>query len=243
MRILKNKYTLTSENSIDKLMEYIDTHHLPPRERLPSERKLSELLGVSRPALHQAIFELINLGVLAQTPSDEIIIAEPKVLRNMWKMRSFTKTMRALGLTPKNKVIYAGMTEATKEEASALNLTLGSPVFRLHRLRCLDGTPMVIEVAALPAKLFPRLLEHDFSRASLYSVLEEEYGTIPLTQEQEFLIDFPNPADMQLLGIDAKEPLIVQLGRTADQNGVIIEYSVSKTLGSRFEFESISVIE
>ena len=48
---------------------------------------------------------------------------------------------------------------------------------------------------------------------------------------------------MQLLGIDAKEPLIVQLGRTADQNGVIIEYSVSKTLGSRFEFESISVIE
>ncbi|MGP3698332.1 FadR/GntR family transcriptional regulator [Rhodobacter sp. NSM] len=49
---------------------------LRPGERLPSERDLSDRLGVSRPSLRDAIAELQQRGLLASRPGSGIFVAE-----------------------------------------------------------------------------------------------------------------------------------------------------------------------
>lgn len=49
---------------------------LRPGERLPSERELSDRLGVSRPSLREAIAELQGRGLLAAKPNAGIFVAD-----------------------------------------------------------------------------------------------------------------------------------------------------------------------
>ena len=49
---------------------------LRPGERLPSERELSERLGVSRPSLREAIADLQDRGLLATRASAGIYVAD-----------------------------------------------------------------------------------------------------------------------------------------------------------------------
>lgn len=49
---------------------------LRPSERLPSERELSERLGVSRPSLRDAVAELQERGLLSSRPGAGIFVAE-----------------------------------------------------------------------------------------------------------------------------------------------------------------------
>ena len=50
--------------AIERLKTLIGDGHVQPGERLPAERKLAELLGISRPALREATRALGLLGVL-----------------------------------------------------------------------------------------------------------------------------------------------------------------------------------
>jgi GntR family transcriptional regulator, transcriptional repressor for pyruvate dehydrogenase complex len=49
---------------------------LQPGERLPSERELSEKLGVSRPSLREAISELHQRGLLTSRPNAGVFVAD-----------------------------------------------------------------------------------------------------------------------------------------------------------------------
>ncbi|MGB5837618.1 MAG: GntR family transcriptional regulator, partial [Albidovulum sp.] len=49
---------------------------LRPGERLPSERELSDRLGVSRPSLREAVAELQEVGLLTSRAGAGIYVAE-----------------------------------------------------------------------------------------------------------------------------------------------------------------------
>lgn len=49
---------------------------LRPGERLPSERELSERLGVSRPSLREAVADLQSRGLLSSRPNSGIFVAD-----------------------------------------------------------------------------------------------------------------------------------------------------------------------
>lgn len=49
---------------------------LQPGDRLPSERELSEKLGVSRPSLREAVAELHERGLLSTRPNSGIFVAD-----------------------------------------------------------------------------------------------------------------------------------------------------------------------
>src|ERR1051326_5305184 len=54
----------TSEEIVARLREMIHRGDLRPGDRLPAERELAKLLGVSRPTLRAGIGSLAALGVL-----------------------------------------------------------------------------------------------------------------------------------------------------------------------------------
>src|SRR5215213_9307922 len=60
----EHRGTTTSEEVISRLREMIHNGELRPGDRLPPERDLAKLLGVSRPTLRAGIRTLAAVGVL-----------------------------------------------------------------------------------------------------------------------------------------------------------------------------------
>ena len=53
------------EQVMDKIMEHVAEHKLQPGDKIPTEKELVELFGVSRSTVREAICQLQNLGVLS----------------------------------------------------------------------------------------------------------------------------------------------------------------------------------
>ncbi len=65
-----------SNSVVQQIEKLILRGILQPGERLPSERELSEKLGVSRPSLREAISELQTRGLVASRPNAGIFVAD-----------------------------------------------------------------------------------------------------------------------------------------------------------------------
>lgn len=53
-----------SEATVNAIINYITHNHLKPGDRLPSERELASMFGVSRPAVREAAFALSTIGII-----------------------------------------------------------------------------------------------------------------------------------------------------------------------------------
>lgn len=68
-------------------------------DALPSERRLAEELGVSRPTLRQAIDGLVADGLLDRRHGSGTYVAEPRIAVSL-TMTSFTEDMLRRGMKP-----------------------------------------------------------------------------------------------------------------------------------------------
>ena len=69
LEVLSKSDNLEIQNTvIDKIRESINYKNLEPEDKLPSERMLSEKLGVSRGVIREAIQKLEFYGLLKSIP-------------------------------------------------------------------------------------------------------------------------------------------------------------------------------
>jgi len=131
------------------LRQLIEQGTLAVGEALPSERDLAAALDVSRVTVRKALQGLVRDGLLTQRRGAGNFVAVP-VEQPLSRLTSFSEDMRARGLTP--SVVWLERTQgvATPREAMALNLSPGTGVSRLHRLRRADDRPMAVELATVP---------------------------------------------------------------------------------------------
>ncbi|MCU4177674.1 FadR/GntR family transcriptional regulator [Carboxylicivirga sp. N1Y90] len=78
MELLENFKTIEVETPVDKIIRQIRgliiAGYLKPGDKLPSERKLSEKLGVGRTYIRDAIKKLEFLGILNTLPQSGVVI-------------------------------------------------------------------------------------------------------------------------------------------------------------------------
>ena len=67
--------TTATQQVIARLKEMIAAGHFNPGDKLPPERKLAELVGVSRPALREALQALSALRILNIRQGDGIYVS------------------------------------------------------------------------------------------------------------------------------------------------------------------------
>ncbi len=64
-----------TENVIKYVQTAIENHELLPGDRLPAERKLAEMLGVSRNVVRQSIQKLELYGIVTTLPQSGTFIS------------------------------------------------------------------------------------------------------------------------------------------------------------------------
>jgi GntR family transcriptional regulator len=146
-----------------------------PGEALPTERELTELFGVSRMTIRQAVSNLVHEGVLYRIPGKGAFVSK-EVIEKKLEIESFSDDMRKRGLVPGSKVIFFEKIDPDEEIRSKLQLSPEDKVYLLNRLRLANDEPMAIEYCYLPEKYFPNLIKFNMVQCSLYTIMKEEYS-------------------------------------------------------------------
>jgi DNA-binding GntR family transcriptional regulator len=151
----------------------IDEGALQPGMRLPPERELCQQLNISRMTLRKALNQLVEDGVLNSSHGRGWYVAKAPAAEREWpsNLESFSETAARMGLTASSRVLAAEARPANLDEAEDLGIAPGTPLFRLERVRLLDGVPIALDLTRIAASLVPDLGEHDFSTESFYDSL------------------------------------------------------------------------
>jgi GntR family transcriptional regulator len=124
---------------------------------------------------------------------------------------------------------------ASEVVARHLALVPGSPVVHLERVRTADGEPMALERTHLPAQRLPGLESADLTDASLYELLERNWGVRVADADQWASVVRLTGDEAALLQIDADHPALLFQRVTRDPAGTPVEYVRSLYRGDRYE--------
>jgi GntR family transcriptional regulator len=123
-------------------------------EALPSERLLSESLGVSRVTARKAIDRLVEQGLIVRRRGSGNYIA-PRIEQPLSRLSSFSEELHRRGYTPSSRWLMRSITGAVPDEQLSLGLSPTARVARLQRLRLADDVVMAYEVSVLPQSVLP----------------------------------------------------------------------------------------
>jgi len=213
------------------IREAIETRVLAPDDALPAERQIAAELAVSRITVRKAIDGLVEEGLLVRRQGSGNFVCS-RIEKNFAKLTSFSEDMRARGRTPRSEWLKRSEGAVTPEEALTLRLSPGAPVYRFHRLRYADDTPMCLEYATIAATALPSL---SAVGASLYEALEAA-GNRPVRALQRLRALLLNTEQARLLHAREGDAglLVERVGFLRD--GSAVEFCQTYFRGDTYDF-------
>lgn len=194
----------------ESIRQMITSGQYPVGSRLPSEPELCEMFGVSRMTIRQAIQRLVDEARLTRGRGRGTFVSRPPVQReiNAQYTDGFFATLTAAGHTVHSQVLSFERLPSDEPTATALCLSPGAQVYRLERLRLVDGEPVSVQISCLPLLLVPGLDQYDFGSRSLYQVLKADYGLTILAIDQKFSARAATPQLGRLMQLPSGAPLL-----------------------------------
>lgn len=224
-----------------QLRNAIKANKLPAGEVLWSERELAEKLGISKLPVKRAYERLRAEGLLVTSRGKRPVIGtggDPWNVQGLW---SFTEEIRRRGLTSTTRLLAINLLDPDREVADALQLHPGDQVYRVKRLRFVEGEPVALETTHLPAKFFPSLETQDLEHQSLYSIIEGVYGR-RLERGEERISAVPaEQEEAHLLRVGVRYPLVTAQRVVYDVSGTPVECGLSLFRAERYVARIISL--
>jgi len=143
--------------------------------RLPAERSLSEHYSTTRITLREALGLLEAQGIIYRELRRGWFLAPPRLVYNPSHHSHFHAMAAEQGRIASTEVLEAREVPAQLAIARHLQLLEGDRVYRIRRLRRIDGRAVLYVEHYLNPAFFPGLLDEDLTR-SLTDLYDQRYG-------------------------------------------------------------------
>lgn len=161
------------------IRERIENGTYPPNYQLLSENQLGEQFSVSRITVRRALQTLESEGMIYRRQGLGAFVSDQRVPQGMVKLTDFVEDMTRAGLEASSRVISFHQEPCPEPVAYELGLEPGKVVCRLNRLRLGGDEPIAYDCTWLPV-FYGQLLDgYDFTKDTIYRILEEEHD-IPI---------------------------------------------------------------
>jgi GntR family transcriptional regulator len=211
------------------LRDAIERRVLAPDEALPPERDLADAYKVSRVTVRKALDGLVDARLLTRRQGAGTFVAA-RVEKNFATISSFTEDMLSRGRQPRSEWLSRSEGTVTPEEAMALGLSPGSPVYRFTRIRYADEQSMALEHATIPARALESI---DAVADSLYKALGDSRPVRVLQRLRAVLF---TAEQAELLGIEQGSAGLEIERRGFSQDGRTVEFTRSYYRGDAYDF-------
>lgn len=216
----------------DLIITRIAAGELQPRDRVPSENELVELMQVSRMTANRALRELTDEGYVERIAGRGTYVTDLRSRSHVLEVQNIADEITGRGHVHSCEVLRQSRQHARGDIARALHVDQGVDVFHLLLVHYENGAPVQVEDRHVVADFAPDCLEQDFR-----SVTPSAYLTriAPLQEaEQAVRAVQPNGAVRRQLQMQEGEPCLVVLRRTWS-NGRPVTFARLHHPGSRYE--------
>lgn len=169
--------TLVRTPVYQQLNEHLRGHlaTLRPGDRFLTERDIADHFQVSRATANKALAALVGEGLIEFRKGLGTFVRPSTLAYDLRALMSFTAQAVTAGRTPATRVLGFTTVEADTGLATTLGLAPGAPLWRMERLRLLDGVPTIVETRHVVRALCPELSADDCA-GSLYDVWTTRHG-------------------------------------------------------------------
>lgn len=177
--------------------------------KLPSESELMADTGYSRSTVRHALKVLVDEGlVTTQRGRGAFVTHEAKPHGEDLSFSSYTKMMERSGGRAETRTVDACMARAAGVIAKFFDVSPGSPLVKLVRMRYLDDAPLCLETTYLMPEFSP-LIDENLD-GSLYALLQDGFDRTAgrghkafevcfAKQNEAFLLDVPRDTALMLI--------------------------------------------
>lgn len=225
----------------EQIRRQIASGTYPVGSKIPTENKLAQSLGVSRPTVRHALDLLTAEKRLVRVKGSGTFVTQPKLVHESTSfVTGYREESRKKNRVLHTQVICLQTQKAEDPVAAALNLNPNEMVTRLTRIRHLENmynnAPVVYTTVYVPSKLFPEMIQLDFTNVSFYDALDNKKLSV-VHASRRLEIVMPPTEIAASLGITSFEPTayITSMGYTKDK--LVIEYTESYYPASRSSFQ------
>jgi GntR family transcriptional regulator len=208
-----------------------------PGDAIPSERRLSAELGVSRPTLRAAVDELVATGQLVREHGRGMFVAPAKITQELVSDDAAFAVPRAEGAWS-SRLLRLDTIRAGARIGRKLRISPAAGVVYIARLRLVDGTPIAIEHLHIPADLVPSLSPQELEAGDLYDHLREHHQVHVDQAVQSIEPTVVNEAEAGVLDVPVLSPALLIERLTTDTAGQPVEYVHSVYRGDRYRIVS-----
>ncbi len=214
----------------------IDDGRWPAGHHVPPERELARQYGVSLITVRRALDELAREQRIERTRGRGTFVLAPRIDRDLDEPLSFSEEMQTRGLDPATRLVGSRAEVASERVAAALEIPPGAPTIFVERLRMADSDPLLLEQVHLPAARYPGLLAADLESGSLYSLLNDLYGTRVARARETFEPVLVRAREAKLLGLKPRMPALLVEGVAFSDEGIPVEFSRTFVRGDRTRY-------
>lgn len=200
-------------------------------EAIPAEREMAADLGVSRVTVRKAVSGLVEEGLLVQRHGVGTFV-KGRMEQPSARLTGFTEEMTKRGMQPGVKWLDRSIGVATPEEAMALNISPGTEVSRLARIRYGSEQAVAVEYTTVPRMFlpFPNIVDK-----SLYEILTAT-NYPPYRALQRLRAELFDAEMAELLNIKCNSVALYVERRSFLKDGRGVEFTRSYYRGDSYDY-------
>jgi GntR family transcriptional regulator len=207
-------------------------------EAIPSEASLAKEYGVAVGTIRQAIAQLADDGVLVKRHGKSTVVSSG--LNGQSMLRFFRYQLDGQEqLSPQAKVLDLKEVALDKEMARLTGWSCTS-LLKIHRLRLIDGKPLLFETIYLPLPKFKKLVSYrpkDFEDL-FYPMYTKTCGVAVIKANDQVGFELMKKADAKALAMKEGHPA-VRVNRIAfDLTGKPVEFRSSVGDAMAFQYSA-----
>ncbi|HLU01523.1 MAG TPA: GntR family transcriptional regulator [Advenella sp.] len=149
--------------------------------QLPTEEQLIARFQMSRTTIRKAIDNLVARGLVEIRRGKGTFVTHPKITQALTELTGFAEDMVVLGRHPTSRLLDKRIVTADEKTARALQLTPGTQVYRIERVRLADGIPMSFDETYLPLEIGDKVVSNNLDVEPIFDLLENKYA-LPLVE-------------------------------------------------------------
>lgn len=215
-----------------------------PNEQLPFEKDLCEKFNASKMTVKKALDLLVSEGLIVKRRGSGSFIKDitNEEIRGIIEKKQFSGlTNTNLGLEVKSKILDFRIVNADEEVANVFKIDVDDFVYLIHRVRYVEGEPLVIEKTYIPLAIAQGLKRSD-TKGSIYNFLQKKLHLKIQSAHSTVRAKKSDECDKENLLLNDDEP-IIEVERVGYlENGRVFEYSFSRHRYDKFEFKAITVL-
>ena len=204
-------------------------------QQIPTEQELMKRYDVSRITVRRAIQELINEKYLIKSQGKGTFVNEIRPNRELVNLKSFTEACEVNHQVVKSQVLSVTVDKANKHDIRRLGVSENDKVIHVARLRSKDDVPFLIEHSYYAYPAYEVLLDRNLS-GSIYAILREELGVIPVRSEKSVEIAYATAEQAQLLGVNKGAALFLMRTVAYDENDRPVHHNIVYLDGVTYRF-------